>query len=339
MINVAIVGATGYTGMELIKILSKHSKVRLTALTTRQEKEIPVFSLIPSLSLKQPLFIKNYSYEEVSKKADVVFLCLPHTETVEAAYFFRKAGKIVIDLSADFRLKEALSYEKAYGVKHNRPEMLQQSVYGLSEFYRSKIKKSDFISNPGCYPTSILLPLIPLLEADVISLDGIVADSKSGVSGAGKKLSEATHFCQANENFLAYKVGRHQHQPEIEQGLSLAAGKSVKLTFVPHLLPLTRGILSTIYCHRKKGVASEKITQVLEKAYAKEFFVRFRGENNFPSLSDVQHTNFCDVGVFSSRESSQVIVVSAIDNLVKGASGQAVQNMNIRCGFSENEGF
>lgn len=339
MINVAIVGATGYTGMELIKILSKHSKVRLTALTTRQEKEIPVSSLIPSLFLKDSLLIKNYSYEEVAQKADVVFLCLPHTETVEAAYFFRTAKKIVIDLSADFRLKEASSYEKAYGVKHNRPEMLKQSVYGLPEIQRAKIKKSDFISNPGCYPTSILLPLIPLLEAETIDRDGIIADSKSGVSGAGKKLSDATHFCQVNENFLAYKVGRHQHQAEIEQGLSEAASAPVKMTFVPHLLPVNRGILSTIYCSRKKNIAPEKITHALQKAYAKEHFVRFRGENVFPSLSDVQHTNFCDIGVFSSRESNQVIVISAIDNLVKGASGQAVQNMNIRCGFPENEGF
>ncbi len=339
MIHCAVIGATGYTGIELVKILLRHPSVRISALTTRQPESIPIQQLIPTLSEKTNLKVTQYSFEAVKKNTDVVFLCLPHTEAMSTAAQFLKAGKIVIDLSADFRLKEWRIYEKWYGVEHKNRELLKQAVYGLPEFYRSKIKKANLIANPGCYPTASILGIAPLLKDKLIDAGSIVVDAKSGVSGAGKKLTAATQFCEVDGNFYAYKVGKHQHTPEIAQTLSDAAGKPVSLTFVPHLLPLDRGILTTIYLNRKKGVKAEQIEKTYQKAYAQEPFVRLKREGTYPSLRDVQRTNFCDIGFWADSQSERLIVVTAIDNLIKGASGQAVQNFNIRKGFAEDEGL
>lgn len=337
--NCSVVGATGYTGIELIKILLRHPQVNIAGLTTRQKESLPVRKLIPSLPQDVNLEVREYSFEEIRKKSDIVFLCLPHTEAMETADRFRKAGKIVIDLSADFRLKDFKKYEKWYDKKHTNRSLLKEAVYGLPEWYSEKIKKADLIANPGCYPTSINLALMPLLKENLLELDSICIDSKSGVSGAGKKLSAGTQFCEAGENFSAYKVARHQHTPEIEQVLSDAAGKKVGVTFVPHLLPVDRGILSTMYSRVKKRVSAEKITAAYKKHYKIAPFIRFKGENSFPSLHDVQRTNYCDIGFCLDQENERLIVISAIDNLIKGASGQAVQNMNIRAGFAEDEGL
>ena len=339
MLPCAVVGATGYTGSELVRILLRHPRVQLTALTTRQDVAIPVSQLVAGVSKKTGLEVRKFSFAEVKKKADVVFLALPHTEAAETAALFFKAGKIVIDLSADFRIKNVSLYEKWYGVKHGQRKLLQQAVYGLPEFYRTAIRKSNLIANPGCYPTGACLGILPLLQDGLIEPDSIVVDAKSGVSGAGKKVNPATQFCEVDENFYAYKVNHHQHMPEIESVLSENSGQEVHLTFVPHLLPLNRGILSTIYLKKRPATKVADIRKSFEKAYKNEPFVRLKPEGEFPMLRSVQGTNFCEMGFTSLPDEDEIIVITAIDNLMKGASGQAVQNLNIRAGFSEEEGL
>ncbi len=337
--NCAIIGATGYTGVELTKILLRHSYVRLTHLTTRQAKPVPVRSLIPSVSKNCKLVIKNYALEELKKKVDIFFVCLPHTEAMITVAKLRKAGKIVIDLSADYRLKKVLDYKKWYELNHKYPALLRQSVYGLCELNRSRIVRSDLIANPGCYPTGALLGIAPLLKNKLIDAKSIVIDSKSGASGAGKKLTVATHFSELTENFFAYRVNRHQHSPEMLQEMEGMAKGKVNFTFVPHLLPVHRGILSVIYATLKKRAGTSQVLKAYQNQYDGETFVRLKKAGEFPSLKDVQHTNFCDVGIEVDKKSNRVIVITAIDNLIKGASGQAVQNMNIRLGFPEEEGL
>ncbi|MFH1800662.1 MAG: N-acetyl-gamma-glutamyl-phosphate reductase [Candidatus Omnitrophota bacterium] len=339
MLNCAVLGATGYTGAELTKLLLAHPHVRVSLLTTRQEKPIALRDILPSVAKDITLEITPYSFDAVKKKADVVFLCLPHTEAMTAAEQFLAAGKVVIDLSADFRLRDRRIYEKWYGVNHVAPQYLSKAVYGLCEVYREKIKKADLIANPGCYPTGPSLALIPLLKKRLIDPKSIIINAASGVSGAGKKLVTATHFCEVSENYSAYKVNRHQHTPEIEQMLSAAAGKPVKITFVPHLLPLNRGILATIYAQTTARGTETAIRRTLESAYKKAPFVRIKPAGQYPSLRDVQCTNFCDVGVSVQEETGRVVIITAIDNLVKGAAGQAVQNMNLRFGFPEEAGL
>ena len=339
MLNCAVVGATGYTGIELVKILLRHPRVKVTGLTTRQETAIPLHALLPGVPKKNSLEVRQFSFAEIKRKVDVVFLALPHTEAMETAAKFLRAGKIVIDLSADFRLHSAALYEKWYGVKHRQKKLLAQAVYGLPELYRDEIRKADLIANPGCYPTSSVLGIAPLVREGLVEADSIVIDAKSGTSGAGKKLSPALQFCEVNENFYAYKVNRHQHAPEIEQVLTETAREKVRITFVPHLLPVERGILSTIYLRKRPGVREAMISESFERAYEKEPFVRVLPEGEFPSLRHVQGTNFCEIGLTVNSETDQIIVITAIDNLIKGASGQAVQNLNIRCGFPEEEGL
>ena len=367
MLNCAVLGATGYTGAELTKLLLAHPHVRVSLLTTRQEKPIALREVLPSVAKDITLEITPYSFDEVKKKADVVFLCLPHTEAMTTAGQLLAVGKIVIDLSADFRLRDKKIYEKWYGVKHVAPRYLSKAVYGLCEVYREKIKKADLIANPGCYPTGPLLALFPLLKKKLIDPKSIIINAASGVSGAGKKLVTATHFCEVSENYSAYKVNKHQHTPEIEQTLSAAAGKPVKITFVPHLLPVNRGILATIYAqttakatvpipinfseaeigavpvnhlrNKVKTGTEALIRKTLESAYKQAPFVRVKPAGQYPSLRDVQHTNFCDMGVSVQEETGRVVIITAIDNLVKGAAGQAVQNMNLRFGFPEEAGL
>lgn len=339
MLHCAVVGATGYTGLELVKILLRHRQVRIGALTTRRKEIFPIQRLLSSLPKGIDLEVRQYSFREIKNQAGLVFLCLPHTEAFETADRFRKAGKIVIDLSADFRLRNPKDYETWYGVKHTSRRLLKKAVYGLPEMYREEIRKADLIANPGCYPTGAILGIAPLLRKKLIDPESIVIDSKSGVSGAGKKLNPATQFCEIDENFYAYKVNRHQHMPEMNQALSDAYGAKVSTTFVPHLLPLDRGILTTIYLKAKPPVRPETFQAVFEEAYAQEPFVRLKPQGSFPALKDVQRTNYCDIGFRMDPKTGRVIVITAIDNLIKGASGQAVQNMNIRCDFPEAEGL
>ncbi len=339
MITCSVVGATSFTGNELIRILSRHPHVKIGSLTTRSDEKIYARELIPALGKANDLLIEKFNFQKVAKISDVIFITLPHTLAMKVAGNFYDEDKIVIDLSADYRLKRADLYEDWYQEKHQRKDLLKVAVYGLPEVNRELIKNTDLIANPGCYPTGSILALYPLIREDLIKCDSIVIDAKSGVSGAGKKLSMATQFCEVDENFGAYKVGRHQHTPEIEQSLSEVAQAKIEVIFVPHLLPVNRGILSTIYVKRKPGVKKDKLVKAFQNFADSEPFIRFFGVGQFPTLKNVQYTNFCDIGIAIDDRSDQLIIISAIDNLLKGASGQAVQNMNIRMGFPEEAGL
>ena len=339
MLTCSVIGATSFTGNELIRILARHPHVKIGSLTTRSEERMYARDLVPALGKANDLVIEKFNFHKVASSSDVVFITLPHTLAMKVAGEFYDEEKVVIDLSADFRLHRADLYEKWYQERHKRKDLLKEAVYGLPELFREQIKTCNLIANPGCYPTGSILGLYPLLQNDFIKRDSIIIDAKSGVSGAGKKLSQATQFSEVDENFGAYKVNRHQHTPEIEQTLSEVALEKIEITFVPHLLPVNRGILSTIYVRRKPGVKKGKLLKAFEAFAEAEPFVRFLGAECFPTLRDVQYTNFCEIGISIDEESDQVIVITAIDNLLKGASGQAVQNMNIRFGFPEEAGL
>ncbi len=338
MINVGIAGASGYTGVELVKLISNHPEARLCAVTSNSYKGQSLTDIFPSMRGFENLVCEELDISAVSKKIDVIFLALPHKVSMAYAPLFLDNNIKVIDLSADYRFTDAAAYEATYQT-HTSKHLLEKSVYGLCEIYREKIKTSNLIGNPGCYPTTILLALIPLLKEGLIQSEGIISDSKSGVSGAGRSLSLSTHFCEANESFNAYKVGNHRHTPEINEILSAHSPQKVDITFTPHLLPLTRGMLSTIYV-RAKGNASEKdIREVYESWYKDEFFIRLLKKNMYPSISHVRGTNCCDIGFHFDEKTRQIVVISAIDNLLKGAAGQAVQNMNIMFDINENKGL
>lgn len=339
MLKIGILGATGYAGEELIKILLNHSKVTIEIVSAKIEKPQPIDSILPAFSGRLNLTCADYPLQKVNNLSDVVFLALPHRVSMEAAPFFLKKGKTVIDLSADYRLEEPKVYAKWYGILHKDVKNIPHAVYGLPELYRNKIKKAKLIANPGCYPTSIILACAPALKEGLVELDSIIADSKSGLSGAGRCPSPQLLFAEANENLRAYKINEHQHQPEINQELSKLAGKKVEITFVPHLIPINRGILSTIYFKVKKQITAARIYSLYQDFYKKEPFVRLLPLSNFPQVKDVVHTNYCDLGLKLDQEKGRLIVISAIDNLVKGASGQAVQNMNIIYGFKETTGL
>lgn len=339
MLKVAIVGASGYTGLELIRILHCHPEVALTCLTSEQSAGKRISEVFPTLKNRCDLLLENLEPVRVAEKADVIFTALPHKAAMEVVPTFLKLGKKVIDLSADYRLSDPAVYGEWYE-PHINPANLKKAVYGLPEINRSKIKRAKLIANPGCYPTSIILGLAPLLQAGMVDLDGIIADSASGVTGAGRSAKVDSLYCEVNEGFRAYGVGGvHRHTPEIEQELSLLAGKTVLLTFTPHLLPMDRGILSTIYSVPKKVITTEKLLKLYNKFYAGEPFVRVLSRGSLPSTAFVRGSNFCDIAPLVDERTGRIIVISAIDNLVKGASGQAVQNMNLVCGFSETMGL
>ena len=338
MINVGIVGATGYTGIELIRLIAGHPETQLSIITSRQHGGTPITDLYPALSGITDCVLEPFSLERVCEKADYVFMALPHKMPMEIVPGLMENNKKVVDLSADFRFQNVQTYETFYQ-PHTAGNLAAQSVYGLCELYREKIQQASLIGNPGCYPTSILLPLIPLIREKLIVPTSIISDSKSGVSGAGKGVSLGTHFCEVNESFKAYKVTEHRHTPEIEEVLSLEAGETVHLTFTPHLVPLTRGMLSTIYAEPVEGVSEKRILDCLSDVYRDAPFVRVLGEKKVPDMAWVRRTNFCDIGCRIDERTNRLILVSAIDNLMKGASGQAVQNMNIMMGIDETTGL
>ncbi len=338
MLKVGIIGATGYTGEELVKILAGHKNVKITVLQAIVEKETPISEIFPYLSGKIDVVCKKPDMEEAKKGADVFFLSLPHTVSMEVAPTLLKAGKTVIDLSADYRL-DVDEYEKWYGAKHKDKANIKEAVYGLPELFKDKIKKAKLIANPGCYPTSVILGVAPLLEKDLIHSDYIICDSKSGITGAGRKPGWNLENPDIKDNFKAYKVNSHQHSPEMEQILKCFCKKDVEVIFVPHLLPIERGILSTIYMRVKNELGYEEIIKVYKEKYKNCPFVRIKSQGKFPQLKEVALTNFFDIGLAVDINRKVVVVVGAIDNLLKGAAGQAVQNMNIMCGFDETEGL
>ncbi|WP_321492313.1 N-acetyl-gamma-glutamyl-phosphate reductase [uncultured Desulfobacter sp.] len=338
MIKTAIAGASGYTGLELVKLISNHPNACLEAVTSNSYQGKPFTDIFPSMHGFESLVCTPFDAQELSQKADVVFLALPHKVSMAFAPQLIDKGIKVIDLSADFRFDDIKAYEAVYQ-PHTAAKLLEESVYGLCEINRERIKTARIIGNPGCYPTSILLPLIPLLKEKLVSPLGLISDSKSGVSGAGRSVSLSTHFCEVNEAFGPYKVGNHRHTPEINEVLTKAAGETVSLTFVPHLVPVTRGMVSTIYAQVCAGVTEKQIRTVLDKWYGNEPFVRILPLGKFPNMSHVKGTNFCDIGFHLDPVSGRLIMVSAIDNLLKGAAGQAVQNMNIMFAIDEKAGL
>lgn len=339
MVTVGIYGAGGYTGQELLRLLIRHPKVEVVAATSRRFKGMPVAEVYPVFVDLTDLSYIDASAEEVARVADVIFLALPHGTSMQVAPVFLKAAKKVIDLSADFRLRDVKVYEKWYE-KHTAPKILKKAVYGIPELYRDAIKKANFIANPGCYPTSTILGLAPVLKEKWIDETSIIVDSKSGVSGAGREPQIGSLFCEVAGGFKAYKVGgQHRHIPEIEQELSALAGHEIKISFTPHLLPINRGILSTIYAPLKKKCTPAELTKLYKVFYQGEKFVRVYKSGAFPNISSVCGSNYCDIGVTVDTRTNRVIIVSAIDNLIKGASGQAIQNMNLLCGFPEETGL
>ena len=338
MVKVAIFGASGYTGQELTRLLLGHPETKLVAVTSRRFAGRPVAEVFPALYGLTSLKYQNATPKEIAEASDVVFLALPHGVSIDIAPVFVQAGKKVIDLSADYRLRDVKTYEAWYG-KHSSDKILKNAVYGIPEIYRQEIKKSAFIANPGCYPTSIILGLAPALKNKLIDVFSIIADSASGVSGAGREPQIGSLFCEVDGGFKAYKIAQHRHTPEIEQELNLLAGEKFNISFTPHLLPVKRGILSTIYATLKKKIDLAELHTLYSSFYAGEKFVRVYPAGSYPNISSVCGSNYCDLGLVLDPRTNRIIIMAAIDNLIKGAAGQAVQNMNIVCGFEEHTGL
>ena len=339
MLNVAIVGASGYTGLELIRILHCHPEVAVTCLTSEQSAGRKISDIFPTLRDRCELILENLEPVRVAEKADLIFTALPHKAAMEVVPTFLKLGKRVIDLSADYRLSDPDVYGAWYE-PHLNPANLKKAVYGLPEVRRAKIRGARLVANPGCYPTSIILALAPLLKARMVNLKEIIADSASGVTGAGRAAKVDSLYCEVNEGFKAYGVGGvHRHIPEIEQELSLLAKEKLVITFTPHLVPMDRGILSTVYATPHTPTSTEKLIKLYRDFYNGEPFIRVLPQGNLPNTASVRGSNFCDVAPMLDPRTGRIIILSAIDNLVKGASGQAVQNMNLVCGFPETMGL
>jgi N-acetyl-gamma-glutamyl-phosphate reductase len=336
MIKVGIIGASGYTGGELIRLLLNHPHVEIECITSRSNDGEPVESLFPNLRSLVDLKFESVGPDVVAEKCDIIFTAVPHGVTFDIAPVIRSTGKKLIDLGADYRFKNIQDYEVWYKLEHKDPEGVSGAVYGLPELFRNEIRNASLIANPGCYPTSAILGAAPLLSSGFVSPEGIIVDSKSGVSGAGRTLKQTSLFCECFSDFKAYGVASHRHTPEIEQGMSFVAGKDVRITFTPHLVPMTRGILTTMYFSLVKDVTQKDLNELYKEYYADEYFVRVCMAS-LPQTKAVYGSNFCDIAARLDARTGRVIVISAIDNLVKGASGQAVQNMNIICGFCERE--
>jgi len=334
-IRIGIVGGTGYTGVELLRLLAQHPECEMTAITSRKEAGMPVAEMFPNLRGRVSLKFSDPATAALDR-CDLVFFATPNGVAMEQARALVNAGVRVIDIAADFRIQDVAEWEKWYGVKHACPELVAEAVYGLPEVNRAKIRGARIVANPGCYPTSIQLGLLPLIEAGVVDLDHLIADAKSGVSGAGRKAEVHTLLAEAADNFKAYGVPGHRHHPEITQGLARAAGRPVNLVFVPHLTPMIRGIHATLYA-RLTGKAD--LQAIYEKRYADEPFVDVMPAGSHPDTRSVRGANCCRIAVHQPRGGDIVVVLSVIDNLVKGASGQAVQNMNIMFGFPETAGL
>lgn len=338
MIKAGVVGATGYAGAELVRILSDHPHVMLTVLTSRQFAGIRFDRVYPAMSGIVTLTCEDISIDRLGDSCDVIFTALPHSIPMKIVPELIAQDKKVVDLSADFRFNDAVLYESCYQAHASRG-LCRDAIYGLCEVYREKIKTAGLIGNPGCYPTSALLPLVPLVKQDMLKTETIVIDAKSGVSGAGRSLSMTSQYCEVDESFKAYKVAVHRHNPEIDMILTREAEKPVSVTFVPHLIPMARGMLTTIYATLSGQAKADDIRQCLKSFYGQCPFVRLLDDGHMPDTRYVRHTNYCDIGFKIDLPRGRLILISAIDNLVKGAAGQAVQNMNIMMGLEETTGL
>ena len=335
MLRAGIVGGTGYTGVELLRMLSQHPEVSIEAITSRSEAGMAVAELFPSLRGRVSLRFSDPSTAEL-RKCDIVFFATPNGIAMQQARALVDAGVRVIDLAADFRIKDVAVWEKWYGMTHACPDLLEEAVYGLPEVNRENIRNARLIANPGCYPTAVQLGFLPLIEAGVVDLDHLVADAKSGVSGAGRKAEVHTLFSEAADNFKAYGASGHRHLPEIRQGLSAAARKPVGLTFVPHLTPMIRGIHATLYA---RLTADADLQALYQARYADEPFVDVMPAGTHPETRSVRGSNLCRIAVHRPQGGNTAVVLSVTDNLVKGAAGQAIQNMNLMFGLPETLGI
>ncbi len=334
-IRIGIVGGTGYTGVELLRLLAQHPHCELAAITSRKEAGTGVAEMFPNL--RGRVALKFSDPDKAGLKAcNLVFFATPNGVAMEQARALVDNGVRIIDIAADFRIRDVALWEQWYGVKHACPDLVAEAVYGLPEVNREKIREARIVANPGCYPTAVQLGLLPLVEAGIADLDHLIADAKSGVSGAGRKAEVYTLLAEASDNFKAYGVPGHRHHPEITQGLTRAAGRPVNLVFVPHLTPMIRGIHATLYA---RLTAKADLQALYEKRYAKEAFVDVMPAGSHPDTRSVRGANFCRVAVHQPRGGDIAVVLSVIDNLVKGASGQAVQNMNIMFGLAETAGL
>lgn len=334
MINVGIVGGTGYTGVELLRILSQHPEVNLKTITSRNEAGMDVADLFTNLRGHTILKFSDPSNAEL-EKCDLVFFATPNGIAMQQASELLNAGVKVIDLAADFRIKNVTEWEKWYGMPHTSPELVTEAIYGLPEINRDQIRNARLIANPGCYPTAVQLGFIPLIEAGIVDSDNLIADVKSGVSGAGRKAEVHTLFAEAADNFKAYSVPGHRHLPEIKQGLSNVAGKPIGLTFVPHLTPMIRGIHATLYAKLSQDI---DLQSLYEERYTDEPFVDILPAGKHPETRSVRSSNICRIAVHRPQNGDIVVVLSVTDNLVKGAAGQATQNMNLMYGLPETLG-
>jgi N-acetyl-gamma-glutamyl-phosphate reductase len=337
MIKVGIVGGTGYTGVELLRLLAQHPEAELNAITSRKEAGLKVAAMFPSLRGHVDLAFADPAKVNLAS-CDLVFFATPSGVAMGEAKALIEAGVRVVDLSADFRLRDAAEWERWYGMKHTSPELLQQAVYGLPEIYREQVKKARLVANPGCYPTAVQLGFLPLVEAGVVDTNQLIADAKSGVSGAGRKTELGLMYAETADNFKAYNVPGHRHLPEIRQGLASALGRSVGLTFVAHLLPIVRGIHATLYAHLTRGKEVD-LQALYEGRYRNEPFVDVLPAGSHPETRTVRASNVCRIALHVPQGGDTVVVLSVIDNLVKGAAGQAVQNMNLMLGFEETLGL
>ena len=338
MKRVSIAGATGYTGIELLRLLVRHPGVRIVALTAESHVGENIADAAPSLAgyLDHTLVALDAS---IAGDCDILFLALPHTASMAHVPELLNRGCRIIDLSADYRLHDSGVYGTWYKTPHQNPELLKEAVYGLPELHRHAISPARLVANPGCYPTGAILAVAPLLQAGWGDVDSIVIDSKSGVSGAGRKLSTSTQFCEANEGVSAYGLGEHRHTPEIEQEVSRMAGREITVSFSPHLMPMTRGLLSTVYVNLKQDVDRDRLHDHYAMFYEKEPFVRVLPAGRYANTHFVAGSNYCDIGVQVDARTRRAVITSAIDNLMKGASSQAVQNMNLMLGLEETAGL
>lgn len=337
--KVAIVGATGYGGAELVRILKNHPYVSIHSIHASSLLGEPLTNMYPHMQPFIDQKLEEVNIEKIASEVDLVFTATPSGVARELAPKFMEKGVKVIDLSGDFRIRDQEAYRKWYGLEPSDQKLLDEAVYGLTEWMDEDLSNKKLIANPGCFPTGVLLGLIPLVKEKIVDEKSIIVDAKTGVSGAGKGLSAATHYSETNENFKIYKVNKHQHTPEIEQGLRMFNENVKAITFSTHLAPMTRGIMSTIYANVKEPMTQEKVTELFKEAYKNDFFVRVREAGNFPATKEVYGSNFCDIGVAYDERTERITVVTVIDNLVKGASGQAVQNMNKWFGFDEKAGI
>lgn len=338
-IRVAIVGGSGYTGGELLRLLVRHPSVRVALATSEREAGKQAAESHPFLRGFVAIEFVKADPAAVARSADLAFLALPHGESFKMARPLLKAGLKVVDLSADFRLKDPRTYRRWYDTTHGDPDLLLEAVYGLTEFRRKETAKARLVANPGCYPTAALLGLLPFLESGVAAPGSVIVDAKSGVSGAGRTPSAAAHYPETTEAFGPYKVGSHRHTPEIAQEAASAVGRRVPVRFVPHLVPMSRGILAAVYFRTKRSADDEALRSVLVRRYGHEPFVRVLPPGRFPNTRDVRGTNLADVQVKVFEGGRDAVVLVAIDNLGKGAAGQAIQNMNVMMGFPETSGL